>query len=377
MTRIADTLGHARQAALLAAARLTRGRPPNLVCHVTSRCSGRCRTCYHHDRLNAPAARELTLPEWERVAARAPFVVNLSLSGGEPFMRDDLAGIAGAFARHCRSLHVIGVSTNGLLPDAVEGGVAAMLGALPRGVRLDLALSLDGVGAQHDRIRGTKGAYRALRETAARLQRFRRGDGRFTLIARTTMCVSNQKNLAEIRRCALDLLGADRAYLSFPHGHARVPGETAVDAALFERLSREQAADGLAGERSLAVRATVAMQGRVSQRQAAIALRGAAFRCAVPDALAVVAEDGEVLTCEERREGLGNLRDHGWSLEEVLRGPAAARFRREARGSCRCSWYPGVLASLLTEPGEVVRAALSAATSPLRRRRRPRPTRSS
>ncbi|NLP06180.1 radical SAM protein, partial [Candidatus Fermentibacteria bacterium] len=79
--------------------RVRRGRPPYLVCSVTSRCNMRCRMCFYHDRLNAGGIRELTGDEWKMIGASSRGVVNLSLSGGEPFMREDIADIAEAFSR--------------------------------------------------------------------------------------------------------------------------------------------------------------------------------------------------------------------------------------------------------------------------------------
>ena len=91
----------------------------------------------------------------------------INLSGGEPFLRDDLP----EFVRHCRRRcpnATITISTNAFL----TGRIVKMMKSIRRiDPQIRLAVSLDGIGPVHDRIRGTDGAFDLVVELVDRLRR--------------------------------------------------------------------------------------------------------------------------------------------------------------------------------------------------------------
>lgn len=108
--------------------------------HVTQRCNLSCRFCYSEDdgrnRLPDPTIDELCCAI-ELLAALG--CARLVISGGEPFLRDDLADIA----RHARASGIsnIIVLTNGLLVE--EKNVRPLAGAVSC-----VAVAFDGISAQ-------------------------------------------------------------------------------------------------------------------------------------------------------------------------------------------------------------------------------------
>src|SRR5574341_1302680 len=96
--------------------RVRRRELRSLFLFVTSRCNSLCRTCFYFDKLNS--RDDLSFEEIERISATAPTFERLWISGGEPFLRDELAEILGMFARrnHVRNVNL---PTNGLLPERI------------------------------------------------------------------------------------------------------------------------------------------------------------------------------------------------------------------------------------------------------------------
>src|SRR5215510_880983 len=86
----------------------------SLFLFVTSRCNSLCRTCFYFDKLNS--RDDLTFEEIERVAETAPPFRKLWLSGGEPFLREELAEIVALFALR-NQVRNVNLPTNGLLPE--------------------------------------------------------------------------------------------------------------------------------------------------------------------------------------------------------------------------------------------------------------------
>jgi MoaA/NifB/PqqE/SkfB family radical SAM enzyme len=113
---------------------------------------------------------ELSLDEWDRVfqsLGRTPFW--FTVSGGEPFMFKDLVPLCQSLYAHCRPA-IINIPTNSLLYKTIRGKVETICHSCPD-AQVIINLSLDGVGAKHDRIRGIEGNfekfeknYRALRD---------------------------------------------------------------------------------------------------------------------------------------------------------------------------------------------------------------------
>jgi heme d1 biosynthesis radical SAM protein NirJ len=191
---------------------------PVVIWNLTRRCSLRCRHCYSIS-ADADFPGELTTAEVVRVmddlkAARVPALI---LSGGEPLLRPDIFDISG----HAKALgfHVALSSNGALISPANIERIAA--------VGFDyIGVSLDGIGATHDRFRGKAGAFSAALD-GIRLCR----DRGLKVGLRFTMTMDNHDELEDV----LDLAEAeriDRFYLSHLVYAGRGNKNRADDAAL-------------------------------------------------------------------------------------------------------------------------------------------------
>jgi MoaA/NifB/PqqE/SkfB family radical SAM enzyme len=117
--------------------RLVTGAPHSAEVDVTDRCNLRCPHCYHFHGKRIFRRDEVPRQAWRARFQRlhAEGIRFLLLVGGEPALRPDvLAEAAGTFIR-------VYAITNGTLP-------------VPRGLALRLFVSLDGLEATHDSLRG-------------------------------------------------------------------------------------------------------------------------------------------------------------------------------------------------------------------------------
>ena len=119
---------------------------------VTAKCNSKCRTCFYAS--ETKKTDDLTFDEIRRLSETAPRFDKLWLSGGEPFLREDLAEIIALFHRN-NGISVINLPTNGLLEDRVDHVVGRLLSSCPE-MNIHLNFSLDGLGETHDRVRGVK-----------------------------------------------------------------------------------------------------------------------------------------------------------------------------------------------------------------------------
>ncbi len=119
----------------------------------------------------------MPLPEIENIFSDPCLADSLriiNITGGEPTLREDLSGIVKILLRYCRSLKQIDISTNGVnteqIVDQIERALAIIL---PVGIKLNVNISLDGVGQAHEQIRGVPGIFNDLQRTIEELKELR------------------------------------------------------------------------------------------------------------------------------------------------------------------------------------------------------------
>ena len=134
--------------------------PADAIIAVTYRCNAHCAMCNIWKGRGQDALR----PEHMNKLPRGLKTINIS--GGEPFLRADLPEFVRCARDRCPGAQIT-ISTNGYLPDRIVQTMDRIV-AIDPSVRL--AVSLDGIGEVHDRIRGDKGAFASVRELLDKLR---------------------------------------------------------------------------------------------------------------------------------------------------------------------------------------------------------------
>ena len=167
----------------------------SLFLFVTSRCNSLCRTCFYFDKLNSKD--DLTVAQIARISETAPPFRKLWISGGEPFLRPELAEIVAAFVRN-NGVRNVNLPTNGLLPEKLLPIMDRMLELCPE-TSIDLNFSLDGMQRTHDSIRGVPENFvrtlATMREAAERYRGIRR-------LRRNVVTVITRENRDEVEQLA-------------------------------------------------------------------------------------------------------------------------------------------------------------------------------
>lgn len=127
--------------------------PKNAVWDLTYLCNLKCPHCLTASGQSRPG--ELSTEEAFRLIENLADarVLSLSLSGGEPFLRPDLAELI----RYATDQNIrTDIASNGV---ALDAGILAELADLPL---FHVQISLDGIGPRHDEFRGKPGAFAAI-----------------------------------------------------------------------------------------------------------------------------------------------------------------------------------------------------------------------
>jgi len=147
-------------------------KPTQIVYMVTDRCNSRCIHC--NIWRQEPVKNPLTPKEVEQVFSDELFrdVKYVLCTGGEPSIRNDLQDIILSIHRALPK-STIQLSTNGLLPDRV---IEVVKTTIKHNICFDVGVSLDGIGEEHDKIRGVKGNFEKADRLIHELVELRKSD---------------------------------------------------------------------------------------------------------------------------------------------------------------------------------------------------------
>jgi MoaA/NifB/PqqE/SkfB family radical SAM enzyme len=150
------------------------GNPITLTYSVTAACQSLCKTCQIGKlyRQNPARAREdLILQEIEKIFKGMGNIYFFNISGGEPFLRNDLPEIVELACKYLKP-GIVHIPTNALTPGRIEDLTVRTLDIMAKHAPetpLTVKPSIDGIGEIHDEIRGVKGNFKKLEETISRL----------------------------------------------------------------------------------------------------------------------------------------------------------------------------------------------------------------
>ncbi len=338
--------------------------PFSLVISLTYRCNSRCSTCRVWER----SAKEFSFEEWREFFLNlAPHtrLYYLTFSGGEPFLRDDIAQIVTEAARILRPA-LITIPTNGLLSRRIPSEVREMLDNMPAGTKLGINLSLDGVGEEHDRIRNVPGNWEKAMETYWALRAIRHpalilsihtvisrfNVGRIGEIARALIGLKPDSYITEVaeEREELHTIGLPITPSAQEYQQAIKEVMEAIKGAKFSGLPRLTQAFRheyyFLTERILRERRQV-------------------IPCYAGWASGHIAPDGDVWTCCTRAQPVGNLREYGYDLRPIWFGERVEEIRRSIKaGECYCPMANASYVNMLLHPPTLLRTLLQFSLSP-------------
>lgn len=129
--------------------------PVDCVLAVTYRCNSRCTMCNIWKLKDTP---ELELEQYKKLS---PTLCDINVSGGEPFLRQDIVELVKILHETCPKARIV-ISTNGYLTDLIKEKMREILKFVPT---IGVGVSIDGIGGMHDKIRGIPGGFNLATKT--------------------------------------------------------------------------------------------------------------------------------------------------------------------------------------------------------------------
>lgn len=298
--------------------------PLNYTVSLLYTCNSHCGTC----NIWKKKARNFTPDEYAKTfqsIGRSPYWI--TFSGGEPFLRQDLAKIVQTICQISQP-HIINIPTNGILTDTIVQTASTIAKSCPK-TQLIINVSIDGIEEQHDEIRRVPGNYRKAIATYQRLKALQLPNltvgihtvisqlnvESFPAIATELLRLKPDSYITEIaeERVELDTIGANIT-------PSLVAYKSAIDF-LIHRIKNEK----YKGMNKITMAFRIEYYNLVKrilrdQRQV--------LPCYAGVASAQISPDGDVWSCCIKARGLGNLRHANYNFAKVWFGHDAELERR-------------------------------------------------
>jgi len=313
-------------------------RPIYLIFFVTSKCMGRCRHCFYWQSLNQPE-NPLGLDEIEKFSKSAGRLLQLTLTGGEPLLREDLGEMIKIFCRVNKPFN-LGLATSGFHPERLEKIMRDVL-EQTADTSFTVGLPIEGPPELNDQIRGINGFFDKTSASIKALKALKKGYPRLTVLVDITASRYNQEQLAETYFLVRDQLQPDLINLIITRGEPKDPEAREVDARIISEVTRLMEDDIRSGKIPGYNFSPRLLQAKdIILRRAALSIfqgEQKRFRCQAGDLIGVVYPEGGVYPCELWQEAMGELRGSDYDLKKIWASAQAEKIRNQIKArNCVC-----------------------------------------
>lgn len=334
--------------------------PSRLIWFVTSSCPGKCGYCFLEKYRNKQ--KEMSAGAFETVVKSLKCQLSVvTLTGGEPFVRDDFVNLCRILDHYNKAL-IVSIPTGGFMPKKIEAVLKTILQTTKLSLRVNV--SLDGIGCLHDELRGYPGLFASTVETIKRCKELHEKFPRFQeLTALTTISAANTEQLPDlihfvkndlsvfhkfqfVRSVDGDVFGCDNSYLSdIDCKTIFKPGNMFDIVDLLDtELRRYGTLLGAMKERLI----LQLIREIVSEKKKILSCVAGRFE-------GVIFPDGSVSICEFIRP-FANLYDYDLNFPDLWRSPAKEELRNHLR-NCFCTHPCHLLTAVMFDEKILMRLA--------------------
>ncbi len=296
------------------------------------------------------------MPEIEKIAKSVPHLLALSLTGGEPFLRADLAEIASIFSRFT-SIANLQIPTNGFLTDKIVKISQEISECCRKDMRIVVAVSLDDLEERHDAIRQVPGIWDKAIETIKQLKELEKQFSNFSVSSCITINRSNQERVGELMDFLKNELKVKDIGVNLIRSEVKDMSLKEVDIKYYDDVNSKIREDFLRGtyrqKKPSIIRRILSSRQYVGSRLISETYSQGRYitPCYAGSLLAILRENGDIYPCEMLNLKMGNLRDFDFNLKKLWHsGPAEEVRKKIKKMKCFCTYECAMTLNTLFNP---------------------------
>jgi len=328
--------------------------PIQLTFFLTGICNASCPFCFYlSGKKSGKTNPELSLDEIEKVSRSLGKLLWLAFSGGEIFLRKDIVNIAKIFYRNNKPAIML-FPTNGLLTDVIKDNIELVLEHCRKST-VALKLSIEGTEHVHDSIRG-KGSFKKTIKTYEALKGLSGKYPNFELGVNSVFCSVNQDGMDDLVNFVRGLEMIKTHTVSLIRGDVPYDGLKTVDMEKYKKTITLLASNLRSGQsgRYRFKGAKIKAAQDIVQRDVifkTVASNRFQIPCYAGKLNLVLTESGDVYPCESFDMQLGNVRDSGYDIDNILNESSAKKIIRSIQDKeCFCTHECYLMTNILFNP---------------------------
>ncbi len=330
--------------------------PATIVHFLTDRCNARCPFCFIDFNSENHGKNELTLEEIETIAKSLPdSLMNVNFTGGEPFMRRDILEIASAYFTNS-SVQSIFITSNGCFTEKTKIFCQTILEKFPK-KEIFIALSVDDLPENHDKIRKVKGLFSKCMDTFSMLKKLPNIRPSISI----TISQENYQHAETIYKLLIDqyevdaiqlIMVRDEGVFKLNKNYKQQLLQTYLS--LSEELKKDYDAGRLKGFDRHSFRGKILnKKNELSRKILNQYLDSPHYMhpCQAGALFGVITATGDVYPCEVLDKPFGNLRNYNYDLKQLWKDKAANDTREFiSKTNCNCEYECAMTVNILSNP---------------------------
>lgn len=320
-------------------------KTPNLIFFVTAKCNSKCKICFYWKNLGKKQ-NELTLDEIAKISKKAGEILRVSISGGEPFLRDDLEKICNLFYKNNKTCFIT-IPTNGLLPNKIKEKTEKIINLCNK-ANITIKLSLDGIGKIHDSIRRSKRNFDKVLETYNHLIDLKQRYQNLRICINTVVSSFNKNNIEELIFFVKSNLDIDEHSITIARGGIRDTIAKEVPIELLKKFYSLKPKRKRSFFQKL-LEAKSQLSNKLILR--ILKEKEMPIHCLAGKNIIIITETGMVYPCEILGMPFGDLRKNYYDVKRLLNNNKAKdilKFIKDKK--CYCTFECAISDSIIYNP---------------------------
>jgi len=325
--------------------------PTYIILYVTARCNARCKMCFYwKDIEQADISQELTLDEIEKISRNFGFLQYITLTGGEPTLRNDLPAIAKIFDKN-NHVQFISIPTNSIAVNKIKNDVEEIL--KNTNAYLKMCLSLDGLGKKHDDIRGVPGCFEKVIANYKNLAKLKKEVKDFEIMINMTVSSYNYQNVSEVMNFVRQEMPLSVFDFCWTRGDAKEKASKNIDSQNYQTIAKIVNAQEKNFSSGFSFAKLIAANKLLAREKIAKILAGSSrdFTCTAGKKMVIISEKGLVKPCEMLNLDFGNLRNYDYDIKKILSTDKTQKILKSIKNKeCTCTFENAIQNSLVNNP---------------------------
>lgn len=319
-----------------------------LILYVTNRCNFKCDFCFYYAEIEkGQRIDELTLEEIRKISENIGPLVQLSITGGEPFLCEDLAEITGFFIKN-NFVKYITIPTNASLTKRMVEYLERVLPKYPH-TYFRIPFSIDGIGEAHDRYRSAPGSYKKIQKSYQAIGSLRKKYHNLILDSNTIFTSDSQATILETIKTIYQCFDFDNVSITYIRGDVK---NQALKKPSFQKyLEVNDYLESLRRKKEKRFLYPLWRAVRDVSREYLIrTVLDDKFitPCTAGRKLLIISESGEVYPCEILKRSMGNVRDFNFDIKKLISNSENQKLFKWIKDSkCKCGFECALAANVL------------------------------